>query len=305
MKTVAYCDPFVPAEWIAAHRLLPDHIVPGAARDEHSVSLPAGMCPHAAAFADEVSRSRPAAAIYATTCDQMRRMFDMVSRRGQIPAFLMNVPSVWQRQSGMELYVSELRRLGDFLADIGSTRPSDDELAAVMSRFEESRLSERGRASEKNGGVPVAITGLHLMKSIQTVFRMVEESGGKVVLDATSSGERTQPGPFGELRYGARPLEKLARAYFGTIPDVFRRPNDGFHDWLRHKIIERGAAGLICYRYVWCDKLHIEVARLREEVGVPVLDLDAGDGSDVTVCRLRTQIEAFMEMMEQCSRHRR
>ena len=71
----------------------------------------------------------------------------------------------------------------------------------------------------------------------------VEDAGGRFVLDATESGERTLPAPVDRQRLQADPREELVRIYFDCIPDVFQRPNDRLFSWLRGQVAERGVRG--------------------------------------------------------------
>ena len=107
----------------------------------------------------------------------------------------------------------------------------------------------------------------------------VEEAGGRFVLDATESGERTLPAPVDAGRLQADPRDELVRIYFDCIPDVFQRPNDRLYAWLRADVAQRGVRGILMRRHVWCDHWHGELPRLREELAVPLLDWD-GAGND-------------------------
>ena len=127
-------------------------------------------------------------------------------------------------------------------------------------------------------------------------FDQIEEAGGKVMLDATSSGERILPASFDENKMDRDHLGALAKAYFGAIPDAFRRPNSELYQYLRQKIQERGIRGIVFRYYVWCDTWHAEAERMKEEMPVPVLILDAvGEGDSEN--RTGGRLQAFMEML--------
>ena len=89
-------------------------------------------------------------------------------------------------------------------------------------------------------------------------------------------------------------LSELCDAYL-AIPDVGWRPNHGLFVWLRDHIAARGVRGVVLLRNVWCDLWHAEVARLREWLPVPLLDIDL-DG-EPAVGRNRTRVQAFMEAL--------
>ena len=324
MKTVAYSNPFVPPEWIAAHRLWPEWIRPrssGQGKGDRSnsceapfgpfrqigpvpFSLPVqGMCPYARALLCTVlSDTRISALVMTTTCDQMRHAAGLLARRSDLPVFLMNVPRTWQTAVAGQLYLDELKRLGRFLVQLGGSSPSSGHLAQVMLEHESARERQAKHVSlgdtATEDAIPLAIVGGPVMQQHGTIFDMIERAGGRVVLDATEGGQRTMPAKFERRRLGEDPLRELASAYFGSIPDPLRRPNDGFYRWLADTLAARRARGLLLWRYVWCDTWHAELHRLKQTAGVPVLDVDAGDEEDGSLGRTVGRIEAFLEMLQ-------
>ncbi len=131
---------------------------------------------------------------------------------------------------------------------------------------------------------------------------LIERAGGRVVLDATETGERTLPAPFRGEQLDADPFEELVAAYFDAIPDVFRRPNDRLYAWIGREVAGRRVRGLLVRRYVWCDLWHAELARLRQESAVPVLEWDVvGEDCAAAVTTPSTRdtgrLEAFLEML--------
>jgi benzoyl-CoA reductase/2-hydroxyglutaryl-CoA dehydratase subunit BcrC/BadD/HgdB len=325
MQTIVYTCPFVPAEWIAAHGLQPHRLIPRSAHDRPPLGLVTGLCPYARAFANSVCSELDATAIIVTTvCDQMRRVSEFIARNCDRPVFLMNVPHTWQTSSARGLYVYELERLGRFLQRLGGTKPSDDDLARTMDEYDAARAAlraARARLSPRtyseavaqlnrdgpgfrppvdlvavNGGVPLALTGGPLMEPDFRLFDIIERAGGRVVLDATETGEISLPRPFGGAKRHTQPLQELADAYFGTIPHAARRPDSLLYDWLGRELLDRGVRGIILRRYVWCDTWHAEVQRLREWTMLPVLDLDVNDDQS-TISRMTGRTESFLETL--------
>lgn len=336
LKTILYTSPFVPAEWIAAHGMRPCRILPDSIKAAGSVG--AGVCPYAQAFIEAVcSDKEMEAVVLTTTCDQMRRASELITRSCDRPVFLMNVPATWQTSAAQDLYQSELRRLGAFLVRLGGATQTHDTLTCVMSEYDRARaalreartrVSARGYAEAvaafgKAGqpryarcdqsaarqsagpgaacvtprGVPLALVGGALLACHFGLFDLIEQGGGTVVLDATASGERTVPAPFDPEGLARDPMEALAGAYFGSIPDAFRRPNAALYQWLQHKMAERGVRGILFHRYTWCDVWHGEAQRMKEWADLPFLVIDIGDDGKLDR-RTATQIQAILETLQ-------
>ena len=146
MNAIAYCHPFVPPEWIAAHGLRP-YWLPCRAGDE-----PAGHVLMVVGPARRVSGGRgtikrfqravagdhePMAAVrLTTTCDQIRYAAAMIEHLGRLPVFLLHVPRTWQTAAVRAFYREELGRLGRFLVACGGTAPTGETLAQMMLRYD-------------------------------------------------------------------------------------------------------------------------------------------------------------------------
>jgi len=328
MKSVIYTCPYVPAEWIAVHDMVPSRIVPGPANPVGSLVREEGVCPYIRGFIDEAIADRRASGIVMTTvCDQMRRAFDILIRRHNLPAFLMNVPSTWQSLGAQKLYIDELKRLGRFLVQLGGKPFSSDDLAQVMLEYDTVRsfilaarpylsarqyaeailafnragpdaITQDGLASKPlTAGIPLAIVGGPLMKQDFDMFDMVEHFGRRVVLNATENGERGMCPPFDRRRLHDDPLMELANAYFGGIQDASRRPNNELYRWLKQEFVSRGVRGIIFRRYVWCDIWHAELWRLKDWIDLPVLDLVMSGERETDRQRTANRIQAFLEIL--------
>ena len=329
MKTIIYTCPYVPAEWIAAHGLHPSRLALDRADSAFSIARTEGVCPYVRSFIAEVINNNQAGGVVVTTlCDQMRRAFDVLVRRCELPAFLMNVPNTWQSLAVQKLYVDELKRLGRFLVRLGGKSPSTDTLARTMLEYDTARASilaartylsgrqyaeviaafgREGPSGIPNnatgpappiGGVPLAIIGGPLMRQDFDIFDTVEESGGRIVLDATETGERGMCAPFDRRRLRDEPLMELAGAYFDGIQDASRRPNSELYKWLKRELATRAVRGIIFRRYLWCDMWHGELWRLKDWTNLPVLDIDAAGDNEVDRQRTADRIRAFLEMQQ-------
>jgi benzoyl-CoA reductase/2-hydroxyglutaryl-CoA dehydratase subunit BcrC/BadD/HgdB len=293
-KTIAYTCPYVPAEWIVAHGLRPRRLIPLPVEGTAAIPRIEGLCPYARAFVNDVAVSGDLAGVVVTTaCDQMRRVFDLLVRRVDTPAFLLNVPSTWQTVAAQRLYLDELKRLGRFLVRLGGREPDKEQLVRTML----DQGGENGVHRTPYGrGVPLALVGGPLMQRDRVLFDVVEECGGQVVLDATETGQRGVRGPFDRRRLAEDPLLELAETYF-RIPDASRRPNSELYRWLKDQLARADARGILFHHYVWCDKWRAEFARLQEWANLPVLRLDSEGDGRMNVPRLHSRIQAYMEML--------
>ncbi|MGB2862670.1 MAG: 2-hydroxyacyl-CoA dehydratase family protein, partial [Sedimentisphaerales bacterium] len=142
MKTIIYTCPYVPAEWIAAHGLRASRLLLDSVDSASMFIRTEGVCPFVRSFINEVMRNKGAGGVVVTTvCDQMRRAFDILVRKCDLPAFLMNVPNTWQSLASQKLYIDELKRLSRFLTKLGGKSPSDNTLAKIMLEYDTARAS--------------------------------------------------------------------------------------------------------------------------------------------------------------------
>lgn len=321
---IVYSCPFVPAEWIAAHGLQPCRITPRSSDALPELPEP-GVCPYARAFAGAAISDESAAAVVVTTaCDQMRRACDLIRASSQCQVFQMNIPHTWQQPGAYKLYVSELQRLGRFMVRLGGETPSNEALAQKMLEYDEARGALKGACSRVSSrayaeliarfnrtgelrlpegdelsvpsGVPLALVGGPMLADHFDVYDAIEQAGGYVVLDATENGERTLPAPLDRRALRGDPLLALADAYFGSIPDPFRRPNSELYRWLKELLPERGVRGIVLRRYVWCDTWNAEAHRMREWSQMPLFHLDVGDDV-LDSARTASRLQAFVETL--------
>jgi benzoyl-CoA reductase/2-hydroxyglutaryl-CoA dehydratase subunit BcrC/BadD/HgdB len=295
-KAIVYTCPYVPAEWIAAHGLQPRRLIPLPIEGTLTIPRIEGLCPYARAFVNDVAASGDVDGIVVTTmCDQMRRVFDLLVRRVDVPAFLLNVPSTWQTVAAQRLYLDELKRLGRFLVRLGGHEPDKEDLVRAM--LDQAHGNGVHGTPYDREAVPVAVVGGPLMQRDRVLFDVIAACGGRIVLDATETGRRGVCGPFDRRRLAEDPLMELAQAYF-RLPDASRRPNSELYRWLKDELAQAGARGIIFHHYVWCDKWRAEFTRLKEWTTLPVLGLDSEGDGPIDVVRTRNRVRAFMEMLQ-------
>ncbi len=298
--SIAVLGANVPPEWIAAHGFEPRRLAVAAAGRE-ILGGGEGVCPFVSAAVDAACAPGDAAAVVLQTgCDQMRRAFEFVGKRGRVPSFLLNVPATWESAGSFRLYADELKRLGRFLVSLGGKTPDRAGLAEVLLSFQGRRDSlpaaeHAGRPSEARGGIPVAVLGPHLRDADRAVYDLIEGNGGSIVLYGADPGERTRPAAFDRRRLAGEPFEVMAEAYF-AVPDAFRRPNSLLYRWLGDRLAASGAKGILFLRYVWCDTWNAEVQRLREWAGLPMADVELADVENRR-SHAAGRIQAFLEML--------
>jgi benzoyl-CoA reductase/2-hydroxyglutaryl-CoA dehydratase subunit BcrC/BadD/HgdB len=252
----------------------------------------------------------------------MRRTGDLLAATGNLPVFVFDVPATWQGSAPRRYYESELRRLGAFLVRLGGRRLTDEDIHSLINASaaaaerrrasvtthsnapcledsscgsEAALSSGQGRSGLSRCRVPVAIAGGPLGASERLLVNMIDSAGGRVALDATESGERTLP-VFSRLRKAEeRPETILADAYFGSIPDIFARPDSRFHDWMERMTRERGIRGVIVFVHLWCDRWRAEVQTLRDRLPLPVLLVSSGN--ELASEHVWARIEAFLEVV--------
>lgn len=329
MKTIIYTCPYVPAEWITAHGLHASRLVLNPVDSAGQFTRTEGVCSFARSFISEVINNKQADGVAVTTvCDQMRRAFDILVRKCKFPAFLMNVPNTWQTLAAQKLYTDELKRLSRFLIQLGGKSPSNETLSKIMLEYSMARksiLAARAYLSARRyaeviaafgqdgpdetlshvnsskpliSGVPLAIIGGPLMRQDFCLLDIIEQFGGRIVLDATETGERGMCAPFDHRLLRDEPLTELANAYFNGIQDVSRRPNSELYKWLKTELADREVRGIIFRRYLWCDMWHAELHRLKEWADLPVLDIDTAGDNETDRQHTANRIRAFMEMLQ-------
>ena len=120
-------SPWIPAEWIRAHGLEAGLVWYEERFRRAALPLSGGVCALAESVLQFAAERPNAAVVFASSCDQLRRAFDAAQFRGGARLFLFNLPAT-QTPAAKLLYRDELRRLGQFLVEIGGTAPSPEAL---------------------------------------------------------------------------------------------------------------------------------------------------------------------------------
>jgi len=130
------------------------------------------------------------------------------------------------------------------------------------------------------------------------IIELTEQYGGKVVGDDLCTGTRL----FRDLvAHTDEPLTDLSRHYLGRIPCPRMKDTPRRFEHVLRMIDELKVEGVIFYTLKFCDPFLFDVPLLKARFaarGVPALSLE-GDYTPGTLGRVRTRIEAFIEMLRQ------
>jgi bzd-type benzoyl-CoA reductase N subunit len=137
--------------------------------------------------------------------------------------------------------------------------------------------------------------------------KLIEDSGANVVVDSLCIGTRDY---FPHTDVGGDPLDALARRYLDKIncPRTYREKAEGDYEKdLTARFGDIGSLGkefkvdgVILYVYKYCDPFGFEVPARKaylDSLNIPVLYLE-DEYSAGTIGRLRTRIQAFLEVIE-------
>ena len=304
-KLLFYDSQYIPPEWAAAHGFLPERLIPLSLGEAALSTRPPpeqallgrmGCCEYAAAWVSEAAQKKGAIVVATTLCDQLRRSAELLSAATVHP-FIFNMPRTWQNPAALKLYRAELERLSRFMQAHGGRTPDSNELGSIMLEYERGRKEKANAIAEElqSKRYRLALLGGPLTSAEAWVQELLSAAGGSLVLDASETGELALVPPYDLRRLCEDPANELASAYF-TLPHPTRRPNDFFYAWLRERLVSRRVQGIIFWRHVWCDIWHVELARVREFCGLPVVDLDSStQGGSRT--RAESRILSLLELL--------
>jgi hypothetical protein len=315
-------SPWIPAEWIKAHGLQPRGIWTAENFQHGPEPLSAGICAFAEAAVRFARAGTDSAVIFSTACDQMRRGFDTAVPGGKRRAFLFNLPATGQTAAAGQIFRFELERLGQFLLSIGGHAPSPEGLRQEMLRSgaARTRLLQSAPASAARGfaeavarfhwdgsfspppptapakQIALALVGGPFLAPHWKWLDELEAVGGRVVLNATETGERSLLPAF-EFEEGATsPFDTLVRGCCDGMADVFQRPNTRLYSWLKARLASRRVRGIVLWHFTGCDLWRSEAQSLRETFGLPVLLLEAGAEPGAAPRELN-RLQAFAESL--------
>jgi benzoyl-CoA reductase subunit C len=138
-----------------------------------------------------------------------------------------------------------------------------------------------------------------------TFIEMVEESGANVVIDDLCFGTRPY---WCEVEVSHNPLAGIARSYLEKLncPRTYRQSPGSHHEDLENRFgylyefaKEFKVNGVILHTLRYCDTHAFDAPDVKEYLqgkGLAVLEIE-GDYPTPSVARLKTRVQAFLEMI--------
>ena len=330
---VLLTSPWIPAEWVRAHGLAAHGIWFAKSFEEEAQPLDTGVCAFAESTVRLARHHSGAAVVFTTACDQLRRGFDDLARQ-RSSALLFNLPATRSpaaRQlyrAELERLGQFLRECGGLTPtpemlqnELEQTDTDRRRLRAAAEnctarRYAAAVAEFHGWGSEYRTGqlalplptpdptpltrppfsnrIPLALIGSPLGEADWNLFDQVETAGGRVVLNATKTGEFSLCPTFeGWPTDPDSMLDTLVAGYFDHLVDVFQRPNEPLYNWLRPRLQSRHVRGIILWTFAGCDLWRAEMQTLRETFDLPVLLLEASAAAAV-IPRDLTRLQAFL-----------
>jgi benzoyl-CoA reductase/2-hydroxyglutaryl-CoA dehydratase subunit BcrC/BadD/HgdB len=167
----------------------------------------------------------------------------------------------------------------------------------VFNGLLERLLDELGESAADDHQSPrILITG-SIMDNPQ-ILELIEQGGARVVGDDLCTGTRLFWDTF---ESAGDPLTDMSHHYLGRTPCPRMKDAPKRFDHVLRMVDEFQVDGVIFYTLKFCDPFLFDVPLLKErlvERGLRTLWLD-GDYTPGTLGRVRTRIEAFIEMLRQ------
>ena len=291
MMTVYYTCSFVPLELIAACGCMPQRLTP--AFESSRLSQTEGMCSFTQSWLEVLlnkAGKENFAAVFCTSCDQMRRAYDLYGQHSNQHAFLLNVPST-NTQHSLDYYRQELERLQQFLCSFSGKPFDKSQLKTMMSESGEKKLSSNNKRPLK-----IAITGKAAPASIQNALNeILDASNAGILLDVNNDKLAHHFLEFSRIPMQKDPLTELANSYF-RLPAIWKRPNDIFYQRLTDEIRKNDIDGIILLRYIFCDLWHSTGYELKKRLAIPILEIDLDGNAELSASAV-SRVQAFSEML--------
>jgi len=178
--------------------------------------------------------------------------------------------------------------------------PVDESTELIKSVIDEVSVREI-KSSERSPRIMIVGDQIDDISFIE----IIEKRGAWMVMDDTSVGSKTY---WPDVPITENPIDGIAIRYLRMmkIPTIYKSRHtydetlEERFGHVRQFIKDYKVDGAILFIYKYCDPYGFEVPALKsyiESIGIPVLYLE-DEYSTSTLGRLKTRIEAFLEMIE-------
>lgn len=265
-----------------------------------------------------------------TSCDQMRRLSEIILSEKYETGFMVNVPKTCTDNS-RELYRSEIRAFYSHLESLTGKSLTGESLNAKVKNVCDKRNLTRSKLRSLRKSLSAVdfhclvhlesqtdpdfmmsylekpfktktslkkktmLAGSPLALEDAAFLKLLEDSGFDIAFNATCTGDRNID--F-DISIKDDPIVDLADSYFNRPPCIWKRPNDSFYSYVSKKLGETGATSVIWRSVRYCDLWNIEAQRAKQIINLPMLVLDM-NYSDTCSPRTATRVEAFRESLPQ------
>jgi bzd-type benzoyl-CoA reductase N subunit len=159
------------------------------------------------------------------------------------------------------------------------------------------QLLKELESASANREVPRLLVTGSVMDNPQ-ILKLIDECGGQVVADDLCTGTRLF---WDAVQCASNPLKDIARHYLTRTPCPRMKNSLKRFDHIIHLADEFNARGIVFYTMKFCDPFLFDVPVFKgwlEKKGIPSLLLE-GDYTPGTLGRVRTRVEAFIEMLRE------
>ncbi|MBQ9719952.1 MAG: 2-hydroxyacyl-CoA dehydratase [Oscillospiraceae bacterium] len=235
------------------------------------------LCGYGKAVIEEVTRRGIKRLLLVDCCDVCRRVFDVLSQRGDMEfLFLMALPHK-NGSAEVRLLGAEFIRLRCELVNL--TGRHFDMQSALRAWREGGEEVRRQEISEQH----IRLTGAH---GGTLLLNTIRAHSPLPVLDDTCTGRRELPSP-GEHTgtFSADYAAAILNQRRACMRMQFRKEAE-----------DTNAVGVICHTVKFCDYYGFQYHHLKSERGVPLLKIET-DCTAQSSGQLRTRIDAFSETL--------
>jgi benzoyl-CoA reductase subunit C len=256
-------------------------------------------------------------------CDSITRNYSTISYSLGLPySHFINIPHT-TKDISREFFKAELGTFKESLSRFAGKEISDDSLAQAIQLNNEVKAKVRELYQFRKSDPPLisgtevtkvlvaamgipAVEASQLLDGVIAFMKLIEDSGANVVVDSICVGTRDY---FFDVDIGQDPLGSIADYYLRKLncPRTYREwTGETYKEDLEARFGDIGSFvkdfkvdGVILYILKYCDPFGFEVpARMQyiQSLDTPVLYIE-DEYSMSTIARLRTRVQAFLEIL--------